>query len=62
MTDPLSSSCEICKAKKGQRCHNTINPELPLPGRDFHDGRVERLYCQGCGMPHTTVQTCGRTK
>jgi hypothetical protein len=55
-------SCEICKAKKGQPCHNTIEVGEPLPGRVFHDGRIQRLYCQGCGMPHTTVESCGRNK
>ena len=62
MTDPLSMSCEICKAKEGQPCHNTINPNEPLPGREYHDGRVERFYCQGCGIPHTTVESCGRNQ
>ena len=60
MTDPLSVACEVCKAKKGEPCANTITPGKPLPGRDVHVGRVVRSYCQGCGMPHTTVKPCGR--
>jgi len=58
----LEHACEVCKAKKGEVCRNVICPGEPLPGQEFHEGRVERVYCQGCGMPHRAVETCGRTK
>jgi hypothetical protein len=58
----LNVPCGICKAKKGEPCRNTIQAGEPLPGRDFHDGRIERFYCQGCGRPHSTVDSCGRKK
>lgn len=40
--------CEVCKAPKGQPCHNTlarksggtITPNTPLPGRTEHLARV----------------------
>jgi hypothetical protein len=34
--------CEICKAKAGDECHNTIRPGEPLPGRSEHYARRER--------------------
>lgn len=46
-TDPhvqhaLTLRCEICRAKPGAYCTNTINPQLPLPGkRIVHYGRAE---------------------
>ncbi len=33
-------ACEVCKAKPGQECSNTINPGRPLPGRGEHFARV----------------------
>lgn len=36
----LNHRCEVCKAKPGQPCVNTINPSLPLPGRGEHLARV----------------------
>lgn len=32
--------CPVCKAKKGQPCHNTIRPGEPLPGRPEHLARA----------------------
>lgn len=46
-TDPhvqhaLTIRCEICKAPPSKECTNTINPQLPLPGkRIVHHGRAE---------------------
>lgn len=42
MSEPIENRCEVCKAKPGEPCVNTIRPGEPLPGRDFHAGRAER--------------------
>ena len=42
MSAELEQSCEVCKARKGEPCMNTVTPGEPLPGRIFHVGRVER--------------------
>jgi hypothetical protein len=36
-----SRRCELCKAPKGEACHNTINVGQPLPGRAIHFARLE---------------------
>jgi hypothetical protein len=36
----LAYRCEVCGAKAGQDCTNTVNPESPLPGRSEHLARV----------------------
>ncbi len=41
MTDTLARRCEVCKAKPGQPCTNTILPGEPLSGRDVHYARRE---------------------
>ena len=35
----LRWSCDICKAKAGDYCRNTVNPAQKLPGRLVHHGR-----------------------
>lgn len=48
ITDPTSPavlaalawSCDLCQARKGELCTNPINPDLPLPGRVVHLGRL----------------------
>jgi len=35
----LAYRCEVCKAKPGQPCTNTIRPGEPLPGRVYHYAR-----------------------
>jgi hypothetical protein len=37
---PLAYRCEVCSAKAGEPCRNTINPAAPLPGRSEHLARV----------------------
>lgn len=32
--------CEVCKAKRGEPCTNTITPGQPLPGRAEHLARA----------------------
>jgi len=39
----LASRCEVCKAKPGQPCTNTIRPGEPLPGRTYHYARTTNL-------------------
>ena len=41
VTEALSRPCDICRAKPGELCANTIRPEQPLPGRHVHHGRLE---------------------
>ena len=36
-----SHKCEVCKAPKGQNCHNSINPGADLPSRVIHYARLE---------------------
>ena len=33
--------CEVCHAKPGQECSNTINAGQPLPGRAEHLARAQ---------------------
>jgi len=33
-------SCDICGARRGEPCRNTIQPNQPLPGRSVHFGRL----------------------
>jgi hypothetical protein len=48
LTDPtdarivaaLSRTCDLCKARIGQLCTNTIQPKQKLPGRIVHLGRL----------------------
>jgi hypothetical protein len=41
--DALTKKCPLCHAKRGEKCVNIINPELPLPGgRLVHYARSER--------------------
>jgi hypothetical protein len=35
----LDVHCEVCHAKPGQPCTNTIRPGTPLPGRAHHWAR-----------------------
>jgi len=43
VTDPrLGVRCELCKARPGDKCVNTVQPNAPLPGREFHYARVEK--------------------
>lgn len=35
----MTERCEICAAKPGEPCHNTISPGQPLPGRTLHYAR-----------------------
>jgi hypothetical protein len=32
--------CEVCQAKPGEPCRNTVKPGEPLPGRVEHHARV----------------------
>lgn len=32
----LKYRCQVCEAKPGQECRNTVKPGEPLPGRRFH--------------------------
>jgi hypothetical protein len=36
----LTRKCEVCKAKPGVDCTNTINPGAQLPGRLIHFARM----------------------
>lgn len=36
----LDYRCEVCRAKPGQPCTNTIDPDQPLPGRGEHHARA----------------------
>lgn len=36
----MKKPCEICHAKPGRPCWNTINDAAPLPGRLIHIGRI----------------------
>jgi hypothetical protein len=36
----LVNKCEVCKAKSGEPCRNTIRPGEPLPGRSVHYARL----------------------
>ena len=38
--DALTRTCIICKARPNQPCHNTINPNQPLPARIVHIARA----------------------
>lgn len=40
LPDTRRYRCEICGAKPGESCSNTINPAAPLPGRSEHLARV----------------------
>ena len=40
--NPLDYPCMVCKAKRDEPCRNRIRPGEPLPGREYHYGRVER--------------------
>lgn len=42
MSAELKAKCEVCGAKRGEPCVNTLHPGQPLPGRAFHIGRIER--------------------
>jgi hypothetical protein len=37
----LDWKCELCGAKKGQPCVNTLRPSEPLVGRGEHFARVQ---------------------
>lgn len=41
VTEALTRTCDICKAKIGHLCTNSIRPNVPLPGRIVHIGRTE---------------------
>jgi len=43
----LAYRCEVCKAKPGQPCTNTIRPGDPLPGRTYHYARTQAGLIQG---------------
>ncbi len=36
----LTRTCDLCQAPKGQLCTNPISPDVPLPGRVVHLGRL----------------------
>jgi hypothetical protein len=38
----LDHRCEVCNAKPGQPCRNTIQPKEPLPGRATHYARTTK--------------------
>lgn len=38
----LTRKCEVCHAKPGDDCTNTINAALPLPNRVVHFARTGR--------------------
>lgn len=40
-TGALTRRCHICGAKADNDCHNTLNPDQPLPGRLVHIERME---------------------
>lgn len=37
------NKCEICGAKPGDECVNTLHPGEPLPGRTEHIARVTNV-------------------
>jgi len=37
---PLDERCDVCKAKPGEACTNTLRPGAPLPGRSVHLART----------------------
>ena len=37
----MQRKCEVCGAKKGRPCWNTIDSAAPLPNRLIHHGRME---------------------
>jgi hypothetical protein len=46
-TDPhyveaMRHRCEVCDAKPGRPCWNTIDSEAPLPNRLLHHGRLPK--------------------
>jgi hypothetical protein len=36
----MRNTCEVCDAKRGRPCWNTIDSEAPLPGRLIHHART----------------------
>ena len=36
----LAWTCDVCQAKRGELCRNTIRPDQPLPGRSVHYARL----------------------
>lgn len=36
----MKKKCEICHAKPGRPCWNTVDDAAPLPGRLIHHGRI----------------------
>jgi len=39
VTEALTRTCDLCKARKGCLCNNTIDPDEPIPYRLVHHGR-----------------------
>jgi hypothetical protein len=37
----MKNTCEVCDAKPGRPCWNTIDDEAPLPGRLIHHARTQ---------------------
>ena len=42
MKDELSHPRPVCNAAKDEPCHKHAAAGEPLPGREFHIGRIER--------------------
>jgi hypothetical protein len=39
-TAALAQRCGLCGAKPREPCRNTIRPDQPLPGRQYHWFRI----------------------
>jgi hypothetical protein len=38
--DALTRRCEVCRAKPGEDCNNTLRPGVAMPGRLIHYART----------------------